>query len=372
MDLGLIILAGGLSSRLGKPKACLPWGKGTLLTDLVERAGSLGFKEILISLGDDKKLHAAATEAIEELELIIPIRIVADQVGRCGPMGGIYSALTVGTCDSYGAVSVDMPFFPLEKFFLWKEAFLKAGTMKEAAVKVVTPLIEDQVQPLSALYHRSCAVLLKRCIDEGMYSLKGFFDQIKQYVIYVEENHSSCYININTQKDYQWARAKAVSENRKVPVLSVVAGKRKTGKTTLVEALVQRLSARGIDVGLVKSDAHGFEMDREGSDTDRTMRAGAKMAAIVGPDEIAIRIRTKEKMPLYELSQTFDVDLVILETRTQGIFPVVEVFQEGYTENFISPAVDLVETIEIKDGRVCHEEALDLLVEQIRTYIVRS
>lgn len=367
MDLGLIILAGGLSSRLGTPKAFLPWGEGSLLTDLVERAEYLGFREILISLGDDEKLHTAVAAAIEELNLFTPIRVVVDQVERCGPLGGIYSAFTVGNCDSYGVISVDMPFFPLEKFFFWKEE-----VMKEEFVKVVAPNIDGQVQPLGALYHRSCVEALKQCIDSGIYSLKSFFCQIKQYVMYIEENDLSCNININTVEDYQWARAKVVSDSRKVPVLSIVAAKRKTGKTTLVEVLVQRLSARGIDVGLAKSDAHGFEMDRAGSDTDRTMNAGAKSVAIVGTNEIAIRIRKKEAVSLYDLSQTFDTDVVLLETRTQGIFPVVEVFQDGYTDELMTPQKELVSTIEIRDGKVWHGEEVDLLVDRICTYIVRS
>lgn len=269
MDLGLIILAGGLSSRLGKPKACLPWGQGTLLTELIDRAVQMDFAHILISLGDDDELHREVTKTVESLRVSIPIRIIRDQVERCGPVGGIYSALSAGTCEAYGVVSVDMPFFPLEKFFLWKEELVKDGMAKavpvkaaaekESVMKVVAARVDKQVQPLGALYHRSCAEGLKECIASGMYSLKYFFAQIQQYVMYVEENNPSCYININTQKDYQWARAKAVSDERVVPVLSVVAERRKTGKTTLVEALVQKLSAVGLEVGLVKSDAHGFE-----------------------------------------------------------------------------------------------------------------
>ena len=48
-----------------------------------------------------------------------------------------------------------------------------------------------------------------------------------------------------------------------------------SGKTTLIEALIPRLRTRGLKVGVVKQDAHGLDIDREGKDTDRIFKAGA-------------------------------------------------------------------------------------------------
>ncbi|OGV65875.1 MAG: molybdopterin-guanine dinucleotide biosynthesis protein B [Lentisphaerae bacterium RIFOXYC12_FULL_60_16] len=48
-----------------------------------------------------------------------------------------------------------------------------------------------------------------------------------------------------------------------------------SGKTTLIEALVRILHRRGLIVGVVKQDAHGLDIDREGKDTDRIFKAGA-------------------------------------------------------------------------------------------------
>jgi molybdopterin-guanine dinucleotide biosynthesis protein A len=53
-------------------------------------------------------------------------------------------------------------------------------------------------------------------------------------------------------------------------------GYKNCGKTTLIERLCAGLKARGIGVGYLKHDAHGFQMDREGKDTDRLARAGAE------------------------------------------------------------------------------------------------
>ncbi len=47
-----------------------------------------------------------------------------------------------------------------------------------------------------------------------------------------------------------------------------------SGKTTLIEALLPRLIERGLKVGVIKQDAHGLDLDREGKDTDRLFKAG--------------------------------------------------------------------------------------------------
>ena len=158
---------------------------------------------------------------------------------------------------------------------------------------------------------------------------------------------------MNHIEDYKWSRAEAVNASRHVPLISVVAEKRKTGKTTVVTRLVRVLERVGFSVGVVKSDKHGFHMDYEGTDTDLAMKAGATAVAIAGPTETAIRIRTEKQSNLYDLVQQLPVDIAILETRSQGIFPIVEVTREGYTESLISSDIERVETIEVTELDQC-------------------
>jgi len=58
------------------------------------------------------------------------------------------------------------------------------------------------------------------------------------------------------------------------PVVAVC-GYSGSGKTTLLEAAIAELVAEGLLVAAVKHDAHGFQVDREGKDSDRFFRAGA-------------------------------------------------------------------------------------------------
>jgi len=71
------------------------------------------------------------------------------------------------------------------------------------------------------------------------------------------------------------------------PVIAVV-GSRDSGKTLAVEVLVQGLSRVGYGVATVKHiPKANFTIDREGTDTWRHARAGAKVVVSVSPDELA-------------------------------------------------------------------------------------
>lgn len=61
-----------------------------------------------------------------------------------------------------------------------------------------------------------------------------------------------------------------------------VSGFSGSGKTTLLEKLIAHFSPR-LSLGVLKHDAHGFELDREGKDTWRFARAGAREVAIGSP-----------------------------------------------------------------------------------------
>lgn len=68
-----------------------------------------------------------------------------------------------------------------------------------------------------------------------------------------------------------------------------VCGYSGSGKTTLLEAVILELVGRGLSIGVIKHDAHGFAIDREGKDSDRFFRAGADVC-LRGPGETAWRL----------------------------------------------------------------------------------
>lgn len=101
-----------------------------------------------------------------------------------------------------------------------------------------------------------------------------------------------------------------------------VVGYKNSGKTTLVERLVRSLVEAGYRVGTVKHDAHGFDVDREGTDTERHRRAGARMTAITSPDRTAVM--EESPMPLEAiLRRMTNMDVVIVEGFKEEKYPKI-------------------------------------------------
>src|ERR1051325_7409960 len=85
--LEICILAGGLSSRMGRDKSRLRLGRLTFLDRIDRAASAMGF----------------------------PVRIIRDDlVPGCGPIGGIYTALSTTTAESLLFIPCDMPFLTSE------------------------------------------------------------------------------------------------------------------------------------------------------------------------------------------------------------------------------------------------------------------
>lgn len=82
-----------------------------------------------------------------------------------------------------------------------------------------------------------------------------------------------------------------------------------SGKTTLIEKLIPTLHQ--YQVGLIKHDAHRFEMDHAGKDTFRFYAAGAAVVFINDPDHHALQVRGES----FTLEKEFfkDCSLVIVE-----------------------------------------------------------
>ncbi len=117
-----------------------------------------------------------------------------------------------------------------------------------------------------------------------------------------------------------------------IPVVSLI-GRSNTGKTTVIERIIPLMKAKGIRVATLKHHIHDFEIDREGKDTYRHKKAGARIAMIASPKKLALVEDFEREMTLREILQRHvkDVDLVIVEGFKQEDLPKIEVY--NYREN---------------------------------------
>lgn len=107
-----------------------------------------------------------------------------------------------------------------------------------------------------------------------------------------------------------------------------VAGFKNSGKTTLVEKLVQHLTGLGYRVSTVKHAHHSFDIDHEGRDSFRHRKAGATEVAVISRDRTAIihELRGEEPPSLdHVLARLQPCDLVIVEGYKRDSHDKIEV-----------------------------------------------
>jgi len=108
-------------------------------------------------------------------------------------------------------------------------------------------------------------------------------------------------------------------------ILKVV-GFKKSGKTSLIEALSEEMVKRGFKVAALKTTSHDHEFDRPGTDTWRFRRAGCESAILVSPDEFVCHARgidKKRRMKIYGVLYE-DVDLLLMEGTGDFEAPMIE------------------------------------------------
>src|SRR5512136_2667670 len=96
---------------------------------------------------------------------------------------------------------------------------------------------------------------------------------------------------ISALKEHKDMQTKAVS----------FVAKSGTGKTTLLEKVIAELKGRGYRVGVIKHDAHRFDIDHPGKDSHRLTAAGADTMLISSPEKLAVIKIHEASPPLEEL-----------------------------------------------------------------------
>jgi molybdopterin-guanine dinucleotide biosynthesis protein MobB len=111
--------------------------------------------------------------------------------------------------------------------------------------------------------------------------------------------------------------------------LSFVA-KSGTGKTTLLEKVIAELKERGYRLGVIKHDAHRFDIDHPGKDSHRLTAAGADTMLISSPEKLAMVKKHDASPPIDDLIADYfaDVDIILTEGFKKSGLPKIEVHRK--------------------------------------------
>lgn len=113
-----------------------------------------------------------------------------------------------------------------------------------------------------------------------------------------------------------------------MPPLVSITGRSDSGKTTIIEKLIQAFNKRGFRVGTIKHNRHEFEIDYPGKDSWRHKKAGSAVAIISSPKRIGMVKDVDHDHSLEELIPFFpDVDIILAEGYKHENKPKVEIFR---------------------------------------------
>lgn len=112
-----------------------------------------------------------------------------------------------------------------------------------------------------------------------------------------------------------------------------IAGYSNSGKTTLVEKLVMRLSKEKLRVGTIKHHGHGGDLATvdSGKDSQKHRQAGAVVSAAVSKGNLQLNVARDEQWEANELIalySQFPLDVIIIEGFKVSPFPKVVIIKE--------------------------------------------
>lgn len=194
MDTSCIILAGGKSLRLGHDKFLEVIGNKNLLEKIVSCVSSLTSDIIIVT---------AKGQAKPQFIDYSKLKIVADIYPNKGPLGGIYTGLATSTSFYNLVVASDMPFL--------NQALLRYMIQASANFDLVVPRVGNLVEPLHAVYTKSCLAPMEHMIKQGKLRVDQLFGLVSIRYVEAEEierfdpEHLS-FFNINTEADLEIAR----------------------------------------------------------------------------------------------------------------------------------------------------------------------
>lgn len=178
-----VVLAGGLSRRLGQDKARLVLeGEDDLLTRTVKLLLELVPKVLVVG------------RKVPELELIPNVECIPDRKPGNGPLGGIAAALEHSGRDCL-VLSCDLPFIakePLEKL-LQQWGTRSPKTCMLAYEQEATRKIENLV----AVYAQEALTFLQASMDSGLLKVSRAIDPESIQTIPYQKEQSRLFFNLN-------------------------------------------------------------------------------------------------------------------------------------------------------------------------------
>ncbi len=179
--IGIAILAGGKSTRMGQNKTLLLTDKGVTFLDRMMDEFA-GFEYKYLSSNDCRE------------DICKGYSVIRDCYKDIGPMGGIFSVLKQTECDAVLVAAADMPLYNPDEA-------LKIIDIYNGEDILAAKHSDGKYQMLASIYSKGCIERMEEMITAGEYKLMRLMDCVdsKDFII----TNEIAYTNINTMADYR-------------------------------------------------------------------------------------------------------------------------------------------------------------------------
>ncbi|TME66305.1 MAG: molybdenum cofactor guanylyltransferase [Chloroflexi bacterium] len=181
MEATLLVLAGGMSRRMGRPKPWIEVGDTVLLRYVVERL-TAAFSEVMVSFSEP-----------EQMEQLVPYRVVFDRKRGAGPLAGLEAGLMAAHHDIVFAVGCDMPYVERST----AELAVAAARNCDAAI----PRHDGLFEPVCGAYSKSALHAITGALDAGNFVAHDVADYLD--VTWLEGLDPAQFESLNTQSDLE-------------------------------------------------------------------------------------------------------------------------------------------------------------------------
>ena len=193
-----IVLAGGVSRRLGRDKAIEPVGGVPLIERVIERLSRVS-DETVVVVNDGKR---ASVLPLPDLA-----RVATDIYPGKGSLGGIFTGLAAAGGEWNIVVGCDMPFLNTE--------LLRYMLSVREGFDAVVPVVDNWPEPTHAIYSKTCLPHIESRLRADDLKIDRFFSEVR--VNFIPEGEVArldpdrlSFFNVNTQQDLDRATALAM------------------------------------------------------------------------------------------------------------------------------------------------------------------
>jgi len=144
-------------------------------------------------------------------------------------------------------------------------------------------------------------------------------------------------------------------------IISFVAKESGSGKTYIIEHVIDELKKMGLKVTVIKHSSHLEMLDKKGKDTYRFAKKGADRIILYSNDAFYMyELKSPDTDYIIDLASK-DVDIIIMEGNKQGPFKKIEVFNPKLTNSPMcvdepgSDFIAIISDIEINTDIPCYK-----------------